>query len=138
MMWWTAFAWASTRPVTRPEACARADVVVIGEVTGTEGAFRQDGAIETRVDVSVERVRKGDAPADLVVRVLGGAAGGLRMHVAEAPELVPDQRYLLLLVRGADGWEVLGREGVVAIRRADGQGRGEAEADAIASLGACL
>jgi hypothetical protein len=39
------------------------------------------------------------------------------MQVSEAPVLVPDQRYLLLLVRHGAGWEVLGREGVIALSR---------------------
>jgi hypothetical protein len=137
MLLWSGVALATTQAITRTEACRRADAVVVGEITGVEGAWRTDGAIETRVDVAVERATKGDAPGDLVVHVLGGAMGGLRMRVSEAPALVQDQRYVLLLVHGDGGWEVLGREGAIAIRRADGQGRGEAEADALASLGTC-
>lgn len=136
MFVWIALAAASSMAPARPQVCARADVVVVGEVTGVEGRWSNDG-IESLVDIAVDRATKGAAPGSLSVRVLGGSVGKLQMHVSEAPVLVPDQRYLLLLVRKGDSFEVLGREGAIAIRRPDGNGVGELESDALASLGAC-
>ena len=137
MLWLVSVAFASSQPLTRAQVCARADAVVIGEVTGQEAAWRPDGGIETLVDVTVEAVQRGRAPGDLRITVAGGTVAGVRMEVSEAPRFVNDQRYLLLLVRREAGWEALGLDGVIPIRRPDGQGRGEPAAEALASLGVC-
>lgn len=105
---WAA-ALATQVPIPRAELCARSPLVVLAEVTGVEGRFTQDGAIETLVDLAVLRTLRGAAPAGLVVVVPGGRAGGLSLSVSEAPRLSPDARYLLLLAPRADGhWAPVG------------------------------
>lgn len=115
----------------RPALCAAATAVAIGEVTGTEAAWRQDGLLETRADVVVSQVVRGRAPEQLVVAVPGGVAAGLALTVSEAPTLRADRRYLLYLAPRGDGaWAIVGGpQGAVAIPW-------EADADTFAA-GAC-
>ncbi len=119
----------------RPALCARADLVVIGEVTGAAGRWGADGevAIVTEVDVAVTRTVRGAAPEPLVVTVPGGRVAGTNLHVSEAPTLRTDARYLLFLRAGPGGYTVLGGpDGAVPVPWGP-----EGEAAAIASLGSC-
>lgn len=124
--------------IERPALCERAQLVVIGEVTGFDARFvaNAEGAIERVFDVSVERVLRGVAPPEpLRVLVPGGSLGeNLHYIVEDAPDLHVDHRYLLLLATDSDGWRVLGlQQGALPLDHDRG-----ADAAAIASLGGCL
>jgi hypothetical protein len=129
---WGREAAATRRAIPLPELCSRAALVVIAEVTGQEGAPGDPFPIETWSDLAITRVVRGDLPAE-TPRVVtpGGALGGMRLTVSEAPDLRVDGRYLLLLTPRQDGgWRVEGGP--------DGALRLGDEAAAVASLGGCL
>ena len=124
--------------IERPALCGRAQLVVIGEVTGFDARFVADseGAIERVFDVSVERVLRGVAPTGpLRVIVPGGALGeDLHYIVEDAPDLLVDHRYLLLLAPDSEDWRVVGlQQGALPLDHDRGS-----DAAAIASLGGCL
>lgn len=126
---------ASRVPMSLPALCGRASLVVVGEITGGEARWTADDrGIETRWDVHVSRVVRGEPREDLVVRASGGTVGGITQTISEAPRLRSDGRYLLLLGPGADAWELVGgADGAVPLPWDDPQ----AEARALANLGAC-
>ena len=140
---------ALRQPMPRPEMCARAAAVVVGEVTGTESFWQADGTIATRADVAVTRVLRGRVPDALSIAYPGGSVGGLTLTVSEAPRLRADARYLFLLAPGDGGrgesppqrppagWRLVGGpDGAIRLGWSAG-GVGETEAAAVASLGAC-
>jgi hypothetical protein len=99
-------AFAFRLDVPLDQVCAASSLVVVGEVTTASSAWApgQRAAIETWVDVAVERVAKGRLVSDSVlVRVPGGRIGDVALWVEDAPELEVDQRYLLLLTPTGDG-----------------------------------
>lgn len=120
--------------VPRPHLCARASLVVVGEVTGGEARWTPDGAIETVHHVSIARVVRGAPPPDaLLVTTPGGRIGEVGLTIDHAATLAPDRRYLLLLAASGDGWRVVGeQQGAIALRHG-----GDDDAAAIASLGDC-
>lgn len=113
-----ALCWASdSYGLDRPAHAnsARREVVVVGEITGGECAFTDDGsgAIETWWDVAVLTPVRGEIDGDsLRLSTPGGALAGLRLEIADSPELQVDHQYVLRLTPRADGsgWRVLGGE----------------------------
>lgn len=136
---------ATLLELPRPALCARAAVVVVGEVTGAEARWTDEavGGLETRWDIAVldtprgpgaSGVRPGDS---LVLRTPGGVAGGLRLEVSTAPRLAQDHLYLLLLRAEGDAWVPVGEaQGVIPLRRGP-EGPGEALPAALQSLEPC-
>jgi hypothetical protein len=91
-------------PPTLAQLARRADLVVVGEVTGTAGEW--DAArtnIQTRVALMVAESLKGSAPATLTFTHLGGSVGGERSVVAGGPAFAAGQRVLVFLSRRPDG-----------------------------------
>ncbi len=111
---WAGSALALQRPESLPALCARSSLVIIGEVTGQESFFQEDrsGWVLSRHDLSVLKVLRGTPVESVTVVTPGGRVGSLTLNVEHTPELVVDQRYLLLLEPRADGesWRVLGGE----------------------------
>ena len=112
---WATDSYALRRPTPVSALWARSELVVIGEITGKESVFADDGSgnIETWWDVSVlDRVSGGLVEENLRLATPGGELAGLRLEVAHSPALQVDQRYLLLLTRRADGvgWRLVGGE----------------------------
>ena len=126
--------------IPRPALCAQADVVIIGEVTGTTSRWKSgdQGGIETLTDVARTQTLRGAEPGDsLTLLSAGGTIGHLSLRIEDAAALQPDSRYLLLLRTSADGYHVVGGpDGAILLRWGD-RGVGETEASAIASLGGC-
>ncbi len=121
--------------VPLPELCARASVIVVAEVTTTEGRWRvgEPAGIETTVDIAITRVVRGQPPTAVSFVVPGGSIGSLSQWISEAPRFLPDARYLLLLASDAGHWALVGgADGALLIPWGEGE-----EAAALAALGAC-
>lgn len=124
----------------RPALCARAELVVVGEVTGAETRWSEGalGELETRWDIAALRTVRGQVPAEgLVLRTPGGARDGVRLTVSTAPTLAQDHLYLLLLRADGDAYAAVGdAQGVIPLRRG-AQGEGEPLDAALATLEPC-
>lgn len=111
---WAGSALALQRPESLPAQCARSPLVIIGEITGQESFFQEDrsGWVLSRHDLSVLKVLRGTPVESVTVVTPGGRVGSLELHVEHTPELIVDQRYVLLLEPRADGvsWRVVGGE----------------------------
>jgi len=126
----------------RVELCAKADVVVVAEVTSFETVWEEGdgGGLLTRVWFARKLAVRGDS-GDHTIELLvpGGIKAGLEHYVEDSPPRPQlDRRYLLFLVvspRG--GFQVLGGEaGVVALNDSIHKD-GERYLDAVSSVASC-
>ena len=84
------------------QQAARADVVVTARVLDAQSQWNEDHSkIITLTRVAVQKVLKGTAPAELVVRQFGGTVGDLRSAIEGDARLVPHQDVVMFLRRGA-------------------------------------
>lgn len=127
---------------TRTQLCAKADAVVVAEVTSFETVWAEgdDGALLTRIWFARTLSVRGDTGNSAIELVLpGGAKGGIEHRVEDTPKKPQlDRRYLLFLAGGPNGaYKVLGGEaGVIALNDAQ-FGDGERYIDALASVASC-
>lgn len=95
---------ATARPATVEQLAREADAVVQGRVAGMESRWAPDGRhIVTRVTVRVSRVLRGEAGAEVVLEVPGGAVGGFGQRVDAAPSFEPGEEAVVFLRRIAGG-----------------------------------
>lgn len=102
-------------PLNLEKLSARATTIVVAKTTGVSAqskeAFdtgRSGAAISTIVELTVQSVVKGSAPASISVSVPGGRAGGVDMVVEGMPEFEPGETVLLFLDkkdRVIGGWQ---------------------------------
>ena len=115
---------------TPEERCARAGLVLTGEVTGqeTRWAAGPEGGLETTAWIAVDRVYKGVLPRDpevgpgtLALVLPGGELGGEGLWLPGTPRLAEDARYLFLLEPDPErGWQAVGGEaGAVRLQGPD-------------------
>ena len=127
---------------TRHQLCAKADVVVIAEVTSFDTIWLEgaEGGLLTRVwFAAVMPVRGNTGEGAIELLLPGGAKDGVEHYVEDTPEKpTRDRRYLLFLKRGPNGsYKVIGGErGVVAIKD-QAYSDGERHIDALASVSSC-
>ena len=87
-------------PPTFRQLVTQAEFIVRAEVRAVrcEETIRDGGSvIHTYVTIAVLRSLKGDAPALLELRVLGGTVGDRTLHVAGVPQFVPGEKCLLFI-----------------------------------------
>lgn len=87
-------------PPTFEQLVGQAEFVVRAEVHDVrcEESLRNGHAvIHTYVTIEVLRSLKGQAPAVMELRVLGGTVGGRTLHVPGVPRFVPGERCLLFI-----------------------------------------
>jgi hypothetical protein len=87
-------------PPTFRQLVAQAELIVRAEVRAVrcEETQRNGGSvIHTYVKIGVLRALKGDAPAELELRILGGTVGDRTLHVAGVPRFVPGEKCLLFI-----------------------------------------
>jgi hypothetical protein len=83
-----------------PELTARAERIVVGEVTGVRSGWdRRHERILTTIDIKVAEVWKGQSPGDghLTIVQPGGAADGIEMRVHGLPAFAAGERAVLFL-----------------------------------------
>jgi len=127
-------------PPTFEQLVSQAELVVRAEVRALrcEETLREGRpVIHTYVTIDVLRALKGDAPARLELRLLGGTVGERTLHVPGVPRFVPGERCLLFIEnngrqfcplvaimhgryrverRGADGAEIVRRDNGAPLR----------------------
>jgi hypothetical protein len=109
LTWLAASAHATSMiPLDLKALVARADRVVLATVISEESHWTPNhDAIYTDSVVRVERVYKGKAEGNLVVRREGGSVDGIGMRVHGAAQLVPGEEALVFLEqRGGSSWVV--------------------------------
>lgn len=77
-----------------PDLTAMSDDIVVGQVTALESRWDNDqNYIFTNVTIKLERTLKGMLDEQqVVVKVLGGEAGGLRLRVPDMPRFTLGER----------------------------------------------
>jgi len=107
-----------------------AQVIIRGECLGNTTGW-DAGDIWTFTTFRVEEIWRGEAPAQISVRLLGGRAGNLTSTVAGIPRFQPGEEVVLFLERTERGdysivsWE----QGTFRIRRDTGTGEESATQD---------
>lgn len=87
-------------PPTFEQLVSQAELVVRAEVRALrcEETLREGRpVIHTYVTIDVVRTLKGDAPATLELRLLGGTVGDRTLHVPGVPRFAPGERCLLFI-----------------------------------------
>ncbi len=91
-------------PLSVEQQVAQADLVVRARVVAMQSAFVPErGAILTYTELSVTDVMKGQAPATLVLRQMGGTADGQTMLVPGDAHLTTGDDVILFLRRDPSG-----------------------------------
>jgi len=92
------------------ELIAQSQAIVVGTVTGLNGAFAENGDIVTNIDIDVDAVLKGNVDHGTIRLVeQGGIVGGKIMVVSAAPQYWAGNRALIFLTKSAAGnWETYG------------------------------
>jgi hypothetical protein len=87
-------------PPTFRQLVEQAELIVRAEVRAVrcEETLRNGrSVIHTYVKIAVLRSLKGDAPAEMELRVLGGTVGDRTLHVAGVPRFAPGEKCLLFI-----------------------------------------
>ena len=95
-------------PLTFTQLAQQSTAIARLRCLGTK-SFWQNGEIWTDTQFAVEQQEKGELPAVIVVRTLGGTVGNLHSHVDEAPAFrIGEEAYLFLWNRQGEPYRVLG------------------------------
>lgn len=140
-------------PPTFRELVAQAQFIVRAEVRAVRSEESQrngHAVIHTYVTIAVLRSLKGDAPAQIELRVLGGTVGERTLHVAGVPRFVPGEKCLLFIENNGQQFcplvaimygryrvERRASDGVELVRRDNGAPLRTAE-DVVVPMGASL
>jgi MYXO-CTERM domain-containing protein len=101
-----------------PMVAAPPPVAIEGTIVDRQSGW-EGGLIVTRATVHVDRVMRGEAPADLVVTELGGRVGDIAQVVRGRQALPPGPRVALELAAVGSTWRVAGV--LEPVQRTDGQ-----------------
>ncbi|MBI5160769.1 MAG: hypothetical protein HY996_05060 [Micrococcales bacterium] len=95
--------------MTDEELTARADAIVLAEVTAVE-SYRDARLhrVFTRVTLGVEQYLKGQGPGEILVRVAGGTLGDLEYRVLGAPRFQPGEQVVLFLAARPEAASIIG------------------------------
>jgi hypothetical protein len=94
--------------LTTEELTARADSILVAEVTDVASYKEGDGNIYTRVTLSVEQTVKGAAQGEVVVKMLGGEVAGQVLLVEDAPDFQLGERVVVFLEKREATFSVVG------------------------------
>jgi hypothetical protein len=83
--------------LTVEELTARADAILVGEVTDGSCYQEDEGNIYTQVTLSVEQTIKGETKEAVSVRVPGGELNGQTLWVEDAPSFQAGERAVVFL-----------------------------------------
>jgi len=88
--------------LTLDELTARADSIVVGEVTDIACHEENKGNIYTLITLSVEQTVKGKSEGEVMIKVPGGEVGGNRLIVEDTPSFQLGERVMVFLKKGED------------------------------------
>ena len=94
--------------LTIEELTARADSILIGEVTDITCYQEDEGNIYTLVTLAVEQTIKGETGEEVVIRVAGGKVNGQVLWVEDAPSFQLGERVVVFLEEDDGGFGVVG------------------------------
>jgi hypothetical protein len=94
--------------LTIEELTAKADSILIGEVTDSTCYQEGEGNIYTQVTLSVEQTIKGETEEEVVIRVAGGKVNGQVLWVEDAPTFQLGERVVVFLEEDDGGFGVVG------------------------------
>jgi hypothetical protein len=94
---------SSTLPMNTPDLVESSAAVFRGAVVRFHAYKDANGLIYTRTSLRVEETFKGTFPSTVEVVHRGGVVGRDEEYFGLSPKLVRGQKYLLFLIRGADG-----------------------------------
>lgn len=87
-----------------PELARQAERIVVGTVTRVDGRWDESlRFIHSEVGISVDRVLRGEAPAEIVLRTPGGYVGGVGQVAHGAATFEVGERVLVFLTSWEDG-----------------------------------
>ncbi|MBM4352292.1 MAG: hypothetical protein FJ109_00630 [Deltaproteobacteria bacterium] len=113
------------RPFTLQELYSTAQLVVVGEVTGQTTFWNEaHDTIYTEYLVKPERVVKGEAPAEVRLRLMGGSLDGKTLTVPGNAPVEEGERVLLALRDQGSFQTLVGMsQGKWSLRSVDGKDR---------------
>lgn len=99
---------ALVEQLTLDELTAKADSILVGEVTDIACYQEGKGNIYTLVIVSVEQAVKGEPGREVVIRLPGGEVNGFRLWVEDTPNFQLGERTVVFLEEAGDASKVCG------------------------------
>lgn len=114
-------------PPTFEELADKAELVFVGQMTGSHAEWRTNGArrvILTFIEFKAEQVWKGEAASSLTLQFLGGTIGDTTLEVAGVPQFAQGERVILFVQKnGRQYCPLVGvSHGKFGVRK-DGTGR---------------
>ena len=97
---------ALVEQLTIDELTAKANSILVGEVTDIACHEEGKGNIFTLVTLSVEQAIKGEPGQEVVIRVPGGEVGGLKLSVSDTPSFQLGERTVVFLEEVVGTFEV--------------------------------
>ncbi len=94
--------------LTIEQLAARADSVLVGEVSDIGSYKGGEGNIYTLTTISVEQTIKGETRSEVVVTIPGGEADGQTLWVEDAPSFQLGERVAVFLTEGEGVLNVIG------------------------------
>lgn len=88
--------------LTLEELTARADSIMVGEVTDIACYEENKGNIYTLITLSVGQTVKGESEEEVVIKVPGGEVGENRLIVEDSPSFQLGERAVVFLKEGGD------------------------------------
>ncbi len=92
--------------LTLDDLTARADSILVGEVTGI--ASYQEANIYTLVTLSVEQTIKGESEGEVSIRIPGGEVNGQTLWVEDTPSFQLGERAVVFLGEGEGIFSIVG------------------------------
>ncbi len=113
---------STVRGFSLPQILAQADTVVVGKVVSQRSFWNEaHDTIYTEFTITVESMAKGHHRPTVVLRLMGGAVGGVRLAVAGNPSLDVGERVLLATRDQGEFQTLVGMaQGKWSVRKIDG------------------
>ncbi|MFC1995017.1 IPT/TIG domain-containing protein [Chloroflexota bacterium] len=99
---------ALVEQLTLDELTEKADAILVVDVTDITYLDEGEGHIFTLVTLSVEQTVKGEATDEVVLKLPGGEAGGLRLTVSDVPDFQVGERAVVFLQADEDDFRLCG------------------------------
>ena len=94
--------------LTLDELTAKADAILVGEVTDIASYQEGEGNIYTLITFSVEQTIKGESEGEVSIRIPGGEVNGQTLWVEDTPSFQLGERAVLFLEEGEGIFSVVG------------------------------
>jgi hypothetical protein len=113
---------SSVRGFSLPQLFAQADAVVVGQVTSQRSFWNgAHDTIYTEYTIAVETTPKGEHRPTVILRLMGGAVGDVRLSVAGNPSLAIGERVLLATRNQGEYLTLVGMaQGKWSVKQIDG------------------